>query len=53
MVRALALTVMRVMRLHSESCGVFAGGGTREDMVVGSCSYVERGEGLRMVGDVM
>jgi hypothetical protein len=39
-VRALTLTVKRVVRLHSESRGVFARGRT-EDAIVGSCSYLE------------
>jgi hypothetical protein len=38
-VRALTLAVMRVVSLHSGSCGVFARGGTHEGVIVGSCSF--------------
>jgi hypothetical protein len=42
-VRALTLTVMRVVRLHLESCGEFDHGETHEDVIVpvGGCSYAE------------
>jgi hypothetical protein len=37
---------MRIVRLHSESCDVFAGRGTCEEVIVGSCTG-------GMVGDMM
>ena len=42
-VRTLTLAVMRVLTLHLGSCGVFARGGTREDVIMGACSVVEGG----------
>jgi hypothetical protein len=47
-VRSLTLAAMQVVRLHPESCGVFARGGTHEGVIAGGCSYVEG-----VVGNVM